>query len=128
MANDTRKNANVGPFGPSFLRQIGLLPGFSRTRPVYRHISRALERAITNGTLTPAMRLPAERQLATALKVSRATVVSAYRDLESRGLVRGYVGRGTFVSAAPDASGAPFAWRGKVAAAAARSSDSAIRD
>ena len=62
------------------------------------------------------------------LKVSRTTVVNAYRDLETRGLVRGYVGRGTFVSAAPEASGAPFAWRGKVAAAAARSSDSAIRD
>jgi len=42
--------------------------------------------------------------------------------------VRGYVGRGTFVSATPEASGAPFAWRGKVAAAAARTSDGAIRD
>ena len=34
-----------------------------------------------------------------ALKISRATVVSAYRELEARGLVRGYVGRGTFVVA-----------------------------
>src|SRR4029079_2818234 len=73
-------------------------------------------------------RLPAERELAEALQVSRTTIVSAYRDLETRGLVRGYVGRGTFVSAAPEASGAPFAWRGKVAAAATRSSDSVLRD
>jgi len=54
--------------------------------------------------------------------------VSAYRELESRGLLRGYVGRGTFVCAAPDPSGAPFAWRGKIAAAALRSSDSTLRD
>jgi DNA-binding transcriptional MocR family regulator len=103
----------------------GALP---RTRPVYRHISQAIERGITTGTLALDFRLPAERELAHALNVSRTTVVNAYRDLETRGLVRGHVGRGTFVSAAPESSGAPFAWRGKVAAAAARSSDSAIRD
>src|SRR5580765_7535644 len=95
---------------------VGQLP---RTRPVYRHIAQAIERGITTGALALDFRLPAERELAEALKVSRTTVVSAYRDLETRGLVRGYVGRGTFVSAAPEASGAPFAWRGKVAAAAA---------
>jgi DNA-binding transcriptional MocR family regulator len=103
----------------------GRLP---RTRPVYRHIAQAIERGITTGSLALDFRLPAERELAQALKVSRTTVVNAYRDLETRGLVRGHVGRGTFVSAAPESSGAPFAWRGKVAAAAARSSDSAIRD
>jgi DNA-binding transcriptional MocR family regulator len=103
----------------------GRLPG---TRPVYRHIAQAIERGITTGSLALDFRLPAERELALALKVSRTTVVNAYRDLEMRGLVRGHVGRGTFVSAAPESSGAPFAWRGKVAAAAGRSTDSAIRD
>ena len=107
------------------LRQFGLAGGLPRTRPVYRHLVRALERAITNGTVTPGRRLPAEREFAVALGVSRTTIVSAYRELEARGLVRGYVGRGTYVSAAPDSSGAPFAWRGKVAAAALRSNDSA---
>ena len=53
---------------------------------------------------------------------------SAYRELESRGLLRGYVGRGTFVCAAPEPAGTPFAWRGKIAAAALRSSDSTLRD
>ena len=48
--------------------------------------------------------------------------------IEARGLARGYVGRGTFVSAAPDSSGAPFAWRGKVAAAALRTTDTVLRD
>ena len=111
------------------LRLLGLGDGvLPKTRPVYRHIAQAIERGITTGSLALDFRLPAERDLAEALKVSRTTIVSAYRDLETRGLVRGYVGRGTFVSATPEASGAPFAWRGKVAAAAARTSDGAIRD
>jgi DNA-binding transcriptional MocR family regulator len=112
-----------------YLRRIGLSPpGPTTTRPVYRYISQAIERGITNGGLTPGTRLPAERELARVLSISRATVVNAYRDLESRGLVRGYVGRGTFVSAAPDSSGAPFAWRGKVSATALRESDAILRD
>jgi DNA-binding transcriptional MocR family regulator len=134
------RNRSAAPLAPALaydaedangvqLGQLGLsASSLPRTRPVYRHIAHAIEHAITNGTLTLDFRLPAERELARALKVSRTTVVNAYRDLETRGLVRGHVGRGTFVSAAPEASGAPFAWRGKVAAAAARSSDSAIRD
>jgi DNA-binding transcriptional MocR family regulator len=77
------------------LRQFGLAGGLPRTRPVYRHLVRALERAITNGTVTPGRRLPAEREFAVALGVSRTTIVSAYRELEARGLVRGYVGRGS---------------------------------
>src|ERR1700719_681787 len=106
------------------LRQMGLSAAtLQRTPPVYQHIFRALERAVTEGALQPGSRLPAERQLAIALKVSRVTVVKAYRELEARGLSRGHVGRGTFVTAAPDSSGAPFAWRGKGAAAAARPND-----
>jgi DNA-binding GntR family transcriptional regulator len=80
------------------LTRLGLsASGLPRIRPVYRHIAHAIEHGITNGTLTLDFRLPAERELARALKVSRTTVVNAYRDLETRGLVRGYVGRGTFV-------------------------------
>ena len=112
-----------------YLRRIGLAPlGPATPRPLYRHIAQAIERDITNGGLTPGTKLPAERELARVLGISRATVVQAYRDLESRGLARGYVGRGTFVSAAPDSSGAPFAWRGKVASTALRQSDSVLRD
>ena len=43
-------------------------------------------------------------------------------------VAEGYVGRGTFVCAAPEPEGTPFAWRGKIAAAALRSSDSTLRD
>jgi DNA-binding transcriptional MocR family regulator len=102
---------------------------FVRTeRPLYGHLVSLLESAIARGELPSGTRVPPERALAQRLKISRTTVVSAYRELESRGLLRGYVGRGTFVCAAPEPEGTPFAWRGKIAAAALRSSDSTLRD
>ena len=102
---------------------------FMRTaRPLYGHLVNLFEAAIARGELPSGSRLPPERELAERLGISRTTVVSAYRELESRGLLRGYVGRGTFVCAAPEPSGTPFAWRGKIASAALRSSDATLRD
>lgn len=102
---------------------------FMRTsRPLYGHLVSLLEGAISRGEIPSGSRVPPERELAQRLRISRTTVVAAYRELESRGLLRGYVGRGTFVCAAPDPTGAPFAWRGKISAAALRSSDSILRD
>ena len=98
------------------------------SRPLYAHLVNLLESAIARGDLASGARLPPERELALRLRISRTTVVSAYRELESRGLLRGYVGRGTFVCAAPEPSGTPFAWRGKIASAALRSSDPTMRD
>jgi DNA-binding transcriptional MocR family regulator len=83
---------------------------------LYRQLVGELERAIEAGELKDGDRLPSERQLAAQLGLSRTTVVSSYRELESRGLVRGHVGRGTFVRASSGAVDAPFAWRGKVSA------------
>ncbi|MEO5895192.1 MAG: PLP-dependent aminotransferase family protein [Vicinamibacterales bacterium] len=98
------------------------------TRPLYGHLVTLFESAIARGELPSGSQLPPERELATRLQISRTTVVSAYRELESKGLLRGYVGRGTFVCAAPEPSGTPFAWRGKIASAALRSNDSTLRD
>ena len=112
-----------------FFRVLDLDPkALPRTRPLYRRLVELVEGGIARGDVPAGYRLPPERDLAKALRVSRATVVSAYRELESRGLVRGYVGRGTFVSAKPDAGSAPFAWRGKIAASALQATDTAIRD
>ncbi|HEY0872801.1 MAG TPA: PLP-dependent aminotransferase family protein [Vicinamibacterales bacterium] len=97
-------------------------------RPLYSHLVKLLESAIARGDLPSGAKLPPERELAARLRISRTTVVSAYRELESKGLLRGYVGRGTFVCAAPEPSGTPFAWRGKIASAALRSSDPTMRD
>src|SRR5437763_3860395 len=99
-----------------------------RSRPFYRRLVELIERGVSRHEIAAGLQLPPERDLAKALRVSRATVVAAYRELESRGLVRAYVGRGTFVCARPDPGSAPFAWRGKVSAAALQSADSTVRD
>jgi DNA-binding transcriptional MocR family regulator len=95
---------------------------------LYGQLVAGLERAIQAGELKDGERLPSERQLAAQLGLSRTTVVSSYRELESRGLVRSHVGRGTFVCASSEATDAPFAWRGKVSAETALNSSSAVHD
>jgi 2-aminoadipate transaminase len=96
---------------------------------LYRQLSDQLAQAIERGELGPGDRLPSEREIAVSLGISRTTAVSAYRELEARGLIRGYVGRGTFVCAAPSdgPNDAPFAWRGKLALGAQRSPDPTLR-
>src|SRR5262250_3568975 len=84
------------------------------SRPLYGQLLEALESAIERGELTIGTRLPSERALADQLNLSRTTVINSYRELEARGLVHSHVGRGTFVCASPEGTGAPFAWRGKV--------------
>jgi 2-aminoadipate transaminase len=85
---------------------------------LYVRLQRNLEAAIRSGELKPGSRLPPERQLAGQLQVSRTTVTNAYRELEAKGLVRGFVGRGTYVCAVPEATDVPFAWHGKMSEAA----------
>ncbi|HEV2529196.1 MAG TPA: PLP-dependent aminotransferase family protein [Thermomicrobiales bacterium] len=78
--------------------------------------------AIASGEIVLGTRLPSERQLAVTLGVSRTTVMAAYRELEARGLVRGQVGRGTFVvgGTEPGPDQPAFAWQGKLAHGARR--------
>ncbi|MGH2558662.1 MAG: PLP-dependent aminotransferase family protein [Thermomicrobiales bacterium] len=96
---------------------------------IYQQVTEALAGAIASGDLSLGARLPSERDLAASLGISRTTAVNAYRELAARGLVRGHVGRGTFVCAGngPEPVGAPFAWRGKVALGARRSLDASLR-
>lgn len=65
--------------------------------PRYRAIAQEIARAIRSDELRPGTRLPTQRDLALRLKISVQTVSQAYAELERRGLVRGEVGRGTFV-------------------------------
>jgi DNA-binding transcriptional MocR family regulator len=66
-------------------------------RPTYRAIADALERAIGTGDFGPGERLPPVRDLAKTLGVTVGTVNRAYVLAQSRGLLTGEVGRGTFV-------------------------------
>lgn len=95
---------------------------------LYDQLVNSLERAIEEGGLAPGDRLPSERELASSLKLSRTTTTNAYRELESRGVLRRHVGRGTFVCATPEPDEIPFAWRGKVSATALRSANPALRN
>ena len=62
---------------------------FVRTaRPLYAHLASLLETAIARGDLMAGARVPPERELAQRLRISRTTVVGAYRELEARGLSR----------------------------------------
>src|SRR5256885_24711 len=57
----------------------------------------AIRQAIDSGALLPRSRLPASRDLARELGVSRNTVNHAYEQLQVEGYVRSQVGRGTHV-------------------------------
>lgn len=69
----------------------------SGASPLYLAIARALEADIAAGRLAPGARLPTHRELADRLGVTVGTVSRAYAESERAGLVRGEVGRGTFV-------------------------------
>lgn len=66
-------------------------------QPVYLLIADALARDIDIGLLVGGDRLPTLRDLASALKLTPGTVSRAYSEAHRRGLVRGEVGRGTYV-------------------------------
>lgn len=66
--------------------------------PLYRQVSDAIARLIQSGELRPDERLPATRELAVSLSLNRTTVSAAYALLEQQGLIRGHVGRGSFVA------------------------------
>jgi GntR family transcriptional repressor for pyruvate dehydrogenase complex len=62
-------------------------------------IAEMIQQQITHGKLTPGDRLPPERELASLLKVNRATVREAIHLLSERGLVERKNGRGTRIMA-----------------------------
>lgn len=65
--------------------------------PLYQQIEIYLRQHILSGNFAPETRLPATRQLAQALQVSRITVKNAYAELESEGLIGSREGSGTYV-------------------------------
>jgi len=65
--------------------------------PLYAQIASRLRVAIASGDLEKGEALPSVRALAAQLRINPATVVQAYRDLESEGLVTTRHGSGTFV-------------------------------
>ncbi|WP_240136385.1 GntR family transcriptional regulator [Streptomyces sp. MUM 178J] len=74
--------------------------------PPYEQVRAQLAELIATGGLGRGDRLPSVRQLASDLGLANNTVVRAYRELETAGLVRTRRGSGTRVIALPDADDA----------------------
>ena len=69
--------------------------------PLYIQLRDQLRALVHSGELRGGDRIPASRELAGHLGVHRTTVANAYAELESEGLIRGHVGRGTFICDLP---------------------------
>ncbi|WP_137886217.1 PLP-dependent aminotransferase family protein [Pseudomonas sp. 2FE] len=83
-----------------------------RRQGLSRQLYQALRERILGGQLSSRVRLPASRDLAAALGVSRNTVVRAYDQLYAEGYLEGRIGDGTYVaelagSAAPPSAPVP---------------------
>lgn len=93
---------------------LALDPAAAPVRGRTTWLAGRLRAAIADGTLVPGVRLPASRELADDLYVSRGTVVEAYRRLSEEGLLVTNRGGGTVVASltalpAPAAPPAPTA-------------------
>ncbi|WP_249678887.1 PLP-dependent aminotransferase family protein [Pseudomonas abieticivorans] len=79
------------PFDPA-----GLV--LDRRRGLSRQLYQALRQRVLEGQLGGGTRMPASRDLAAALGISRNTVMRAYDQLYAEGFIEGRVGDGTYVA------------------------------
>jgi DNA-binding transcriptional MocR family regulator len=91
-----------------------LLPDLRAQRgPVYSALCDAITALVRDGRIAVETRLPSERELAGALRVSRATVTTAYDALRASGFLTSRTGSGSYVTVPPGSRpGASLArWR-----------------
>jgi DNA-binding transcriptional MocR family regulator len=81
-------------------------PATGLTAPRYADLARRIRELLTTGRLATGSRLPAERDLAAELGLSRVTVASAYRVLREEGFASTRHGSGTLT----ELPGAAAAW------------------
>src|SRR5450631_3741711 len=74
------------------------------TRKLYQQVASTIMASIVGGNYKPGERLPSERDLAVAFKVSRPTIREAMIALEIRGLAETRHGSGIYVTDQPAAS------------------------
>ena len=72
-----------------------------RRQGLSRQLYQALRTRVLDGRLASGTRLPASRDLAAALAISRNSVVRAYDQLYAEGFIEGRVGDGTYVAQLP---------------------------
>ncbi|MBX6358331.1 MAG: GntR family transcriptional regulator, partial [Micromonosporaceae bacterium] len=86
--------------GSQLARLLGrwhALPG-QRRRPDYAALASAVRGLLADGRLPLGARLPAERELAEALGISRTTISAAYRELRESGHLASRRGAGSWTT------------------------------
>ncbi len=78
-----------------------------RRQGLTRQLYEALRQRVLDGRLVSGTRLPATRDLAAALSISRNSVVRAYDQLYAEGFIESRVGDGTYVAQLPTAKKLP---------------------
>ncbi|MFC5734668.1 PLP-dependent aminotransferase family protein [Cytobacillus gottheilii] len=73
-------------------------PDRNMKKPIYKQIAEYIEDGINNGTFSTNFPLPSERKLASQYEVNRSTIVTAYSELEAKGLIERKKGSGTIIS------------------------------
>ncbi|RON18698.1 MocR-like pyridoxine biosynthesis transcription factor PdxR [Pseudomonas frederiksbergensis] len=86
---------------PSSFNPAGI--ELDRRQGLSRQLYQALRVRVLDGRLASGTRLPASRDLAAALSISRNSVVRAYDQLYAEGFIEGRVGDGTYVAQLPQA-------------------------
>ncbi|MDN4495548.1 PLP-dependent aminotransferase family protein [Ureibacillus aquaedulcis] len=73
-------------------------PDRKAKKAIYKQLAEYIEKGIADGTFPPDKPLPSERYLANEMNLNRSTVVAAYDELESNGLIERNRGSGTTIS------------------------------
>ncbi len=87
------RNASVS--GHQLARLLSDVPA---ERPYYAALARAIRRLVLDGRLPLKVRLPAERDLAAALAISRTTVTATYDALRAEGFMESRQGAGSWTA------------------------------
>ena len=78
--------------------------------PLYKQLADSIRSLVERGSLGAGERLPATRELAGLLGLNRTTISSAYAVLEESGLIKGHVGRGSFITSGVRSAGGAMDW------------------
>jgi DNA-binding transcriptional MocR family regulator len=84
-----------------------LLQDVPAERPYYTALARAVRGLVLEGRLPLRVRLPAERDLATVLGVSRTTITAVYDVLRAEGFIESRQGSGSWTTLPPNPMTAP---------------------
>lgn len=79
--------------------EISWVPQIEKTEiPIYIQIASSIEADIESGKLKFGFRLPSQRLIASYMGINHSTVTRAYKLCESKGLLQGIIGKGTYVN------------------------------